>query len=480
MSQSEQGQIGSRKALLYTIIGRVFQIIAGLGTIKVMTAYLSKEQVGEYGLFVNIATLLTFVAFRPLNQYFCRRLYEWFESGNLTAVLKRYFGIQFFVGLVSIPIIAVAAGLISIHTTVPILSWAVVWSLWCFFSGIFNTSVPALNLLGYRLQWVINNSLGLSLCLAAAWITALVHPSAFYWTAALTFGFMLSAITSTFVLVRIARQRPRQPELLGKVVSLDFLIPATVAVGGIWIQFQAFRLFVLDFMSLGQYGLFTAGYNLAAGVMAAIEGLTAQYLQPFFYSALLPHVSDADKSKQWSIFAGIMITLTGATSLIAIAYGPMICNFLLSKEFKNAWPYFFVGIVIEGIRVVSGATSLGTHVTLEVQRSLRSYIAGIIALAVGMVLGRLFHSLAVFAVVIVTGCVAHIVVLSLDVSKHLMVTIAVPSKRYFVALGLTVSAFVISTMMGASFGLQLPLIGIASLLYIALMLDINAHFSLVN
>lgn len=480
MSQSGQGHIGSRTALLYTIIGRAFQIIAGLGTIKVLTAYLSKEQVGEYGLFLNIATLLTFVAFRPLNQYFNRRLYEWFESGNLVAALKRYIGIQFFIGLLSVPIIAIAAGLISIHATAPILSWAVIWSLWYFFSGIFNTSVPALNLLGHRLQWVINNSFGLSLCLAAAWIAALIKPSAFYWTTALTFGFMISAIVSTHQLVRIARQRPQKPDLLSKVISLDFLIPATVAVGGIWIQFQAFRLFVVDFMSLGEYGLFIAGYNLAAGLMAAIEGLTAQYLLPFFYSALLPRVSDADKSRQWSMFAGIMVTLTGATSLIAIAYGPLICNLLLSKDFKDAWPYFFVGIVIEGIRVISGAMSLGTHVTLEVQRSLRSYIAGAIALVLGMVLGKLFHSLSIFTVVIVLGCIAHLIVLSLDVSRHLNVVITIPSKKYLLGLGLIVCAFVVSTMIGASLGVQLPLIGIASLLYVMLMLDVNAHFSLVH
>src|SRR5215469_14985261 len=188
MSQSGQGQVGTRKALLYTIVGRVFQIFVGLGTIRVMTTYLSREQVGEYGLFLNIATLITFVSFRPLNQYFNRRLYEWFESGNLAVALRRYISVQFLVGLVSVPVIATAAGLISVHTTVPIFLWAVVWSLWCFVSGTFNTSVPALNLLGHRLQWVINNSLGLSLCLAAAWITALVKPSAFYWTAAQTFG----------------------------------------------------------------------------------------------------------------------------------------------------------------------------------------------------------------------------------------------------------------------------------------------------
>ena len=117
---NSKGQSNPKTALAYTIAGRIFQIGVGLGTLKVQTHYLSKEDVGEYGLFLNIATLLVFVTFRPLNQYFNRRLHEWFESGNLPPALKRLIGIQFILALASVPVIALSARIAAIHTATPI------------------------------------------------------------------------------------------------------------------------------------------------------------------------------------------------------------------------------------------------------------------------------------------------------------------------------------------------------------------------
>jgi O-antigen/teichoic acid export membrane protein len=477
---SDAGQTRTHTALFYTIVGRIFQIAIGLGTLKVQTLYLSKEQMGEYGLFLNIATLLVFVTFRPLNQYFNRRLHEWFENGNLSPALKRLIGIQFVLGLLSVPVIAVGAGLMSIHATSPIYAWAVVWACWYFFNSVFNTVVPAFNLLGYKQQWVAHNSLGLMFCLVLAWVAVLFKPNALNWTAALTLGFMLSSVIATRGLFRVARKFPHPSKRLDKVISLDFLIPATIAIGGTWIQFQSFRLFAADFMSLGEYGLFTAGYGLAAGVMAAFEGLAAQYLLPFFYASLGSRADNAFMGKQWSIFAGIMMTLTSATCLVAIAYGPLMCRLLLSNAFRDAWPYFFAGIFMEGVRVISGTTALGTHITMQVQRSLRSYLVGLVALAGGIALGKLFGSLAIFTAVLMAGCVAHLIVLSLDVSRHLRVPIAIPSLRYLIALFLVVAAFVLCAVMGFSLIMQGILMCLAAALYILLLLDVNSGFSLVK
>jgi O-antigen/teichoic acid export membrane protein len=477
---TDKGQNRTRAALFYTVAGRVFQIGIGLGTLKVQTLYLSKEQVGEYGLFLNIATLLVFVTFRPLNQYFNRRLHEWFESGNLSAALKRLIGIQFLLGLFSVPVIAAGAGLASIHTTTPVYAWAIVWACWYFFNSVFNTVVPTFNLLGYKQRWVAHNSTGLTLGLIIAWIVMLFRPNAFYWTAALALGFLLSSTIASLDLFIVAQKFPRQSKSLGEAAPLGFLIPATIAIAGTWIQFQSYRLFVVDFMSLGEYGLFTAGYGLAAGAMAAFEGLAAQYLLPFFYASMGARAVDESMGKQWSAFAGIMMTLTSATCLIAIAYGPLLCKFLLSNSFQNAWPYFFIGIIMEGARVVSGTTALGTHVTMQVQRSLRSYLVGLIALAAGFVLGQFFGSMAIFTAFLIAGCIVHLMVLTWDVSRHLRVRVALPSLRYLIALFVVVAGFVLCAAMSFSMVAQGILIALSTILYILLLLDVNSGFSLVR
>ena len=475
-----KGQNNTRIALIYTIAGRIFQIGVGLGTLKVQTHYLSREDVGEYGLFLNIATLLVFVTFRPLNQYFNRRLHEWFQTGNLPFALKRLIGIQFVLAFLSVPVIAIGARVASIHTATQIYAWAVVWACWYFFNSVFNTVVPAFNLLGLKERWVLHNSAGLALGLAIAWVAALFQPNAFYWTAALALGFLLSAIIASIDLFGVARKVPHKHKSLGKIAPWTFLAPATIAIAGTWIQFQSFRLFVVNFMPLAEYGLFTAGYGLAAGVMAAFEGLAAQYLLPFFYAGLGDRTDGTPMGKQWSAFAGIMVTLTTATCLIAFAYGPLLCKFLLSNAFQNAWPYFLVGIFMEGTRVISGMIALGTHVTMQVHHSLRSYLVGIFTITVGFALGHFFGSTAMFTAVVALGCVIHLAILAQDVSSHLHVRVQLPSQRYLVALLLMVAGSIFCVILGFGLLAQGILIALATILYILLLLDVNSEFSLVQ
>jgi len=477
---SSKGQSNAKTALAYTIAGRIFQIGVGLGTLKVQTHYLSKEDVGEYGLFLNIATLLVFVTFRPLNQYFNRRLHEWFESGNLPPALKRLIGIQFILALASVPVIALSARIAAIHTATPIYAWAIVWACWYFFNSVFNTVIPAFNLLGLKKRWVVHNSAGLALGLAIAWVAALFKPDAFYWTAALALGFLFSSIIASADLFGIARNVHCGSKPLGKVAPWGFLVPATLAIAGTWIQFQSFRLFIVDFMPLAEYGLFTAGYGLAAGLMAAFEGLAAQYLLPFFYAGLGDRADGTLAGKQWGAFAGTMITLTSATCLIAFAYGPLLCNFLLSNAFQNAWPYFFLGIFMEGTRVISGTTALGTHVTMQVHHSLRSYLVGIFAITAGFLLGHLLGSIATFTDVVVTGCIIHLVILTRDVSRHLNIPIQLPSLRYLMALLPVAAGSVLCVILGFSIVAQGILIALATVFYLLLLLDVNSEFSLVQ
>ena len=468
-----------KEALLYTIAGRIIQIIVGLGTLKVQTAYLAKEQMGEYGLFLNIATLIVFVSFRPLNQYFNRRLHGWFASGVLTKGLIRIIGVLLLFGVFSVPAIFLGAQVISVNSNSPIFVWALTWAAWYFFSSIFNTVVPAFNLLGDKRRWVVHNSLGLALCLLIAWLAVRIRPDALSWTLGLTLGFFLSSSAATMSLLRASQGTHREsgPEI---IIPLDFLIPATVAVGGIWIQFQAFRLFAVDFMPLGEYGLFTAGYGLAAGVMAAYEGLAAQYLLPFFYAGLNPSAGETSQNKQWSILAGTMMVLTAATCLIAIGFGPLMCRLLLADAFRNAWPYFFIGIIMEGARIVSGTTALGTHITMQVHRSLRSYIVGLLSLALGIFAGKTLGGFTTFTAIVMAGCFGHLAVLSWDVSRHLNAGLALPPVRYLLGLFVAVTAFVISLAMNIGLVAQGGLLAAASVFYILLMLDINAEFELAN
>lgn len=463
-------------ALFYTVGGRAVQIAVGIGTLKVQTAYLSKEQMGEYGLFLNLATLLIFLTIRPLLQYFSRRLHDWFSSGMLYPAFKRIVAIEFALGLASVPIIALLATLYTFETKTPLLVWAAIAGAWFFFYSLFNTIVPALNLLGFKRQWVIANSVGIISGLLLAWLTAAFYPTAPYWTLALTIGFALGVIVGGTALLRLM-PKIAQSDISTEVAPFSFLIPATIAVGGIWLQFQAFRLVSVDFMSLGEYGLFTAGYGLAAGIMAAFEGLAAQYLQPFFYSNLSSTSDKQMQSQYWSSFAGTMTALTAGTCLISAIFGPLLCRILLSATFKGAWPYFLIGMLIESARVISGSISLGTHVTMKVQHSLRSYIVGLVALAVGILAGKIFHNFTAFTLVLIAGSSIHLAIITWDVSRHLKVGITTPGWRHIAGLLLVTIVHFVFQYLNLGLIAEIATMAAATVIYLLLILKLNAAFS---
>lgn len=462
-----------RSDFFYTVFGRAIQIAVGLCTLRVQTTYLSRQEMGEYGLFINIATLLVFVAIRPLLQYFSRRLNEWFRDGGLRQALKKVVAIEFALGLASIPIIALCAVFYSVESKSPLLLWATVAGGWFFFYSLFNTIVPALNLLGYKSQWVTANSAGVVSGLAVAWLIMLAVPTAINWTLGITLGFAVGTIIAGAVLWRFVAPTPSsQP---GPVAPLSFLVPATIAVGGIWIQFQALRLLSADFMPLTEYGLFTAGYGLAAGIMAAFEGLAAQYLQPYFYANLSQTADPIAQGRHWSNFAGTMTVLTTGSLFMSAIFGSLLCKILLSGSFQGAWPYFLIGMLMESLRVISGGISLGTHVTLQVQRSLRSYIAGILALALGMLAGKIFHDFSAFAAVVIAGCVIHLAIIIYDVCHHLNVKLALPAIRPLVGLFFAMVAYFACVWQGMNIA-AITAMAASTALFMTLVLQLNTHF----
>jgi hypothetical protein len=150
---------------------------------------------------------------------------------------------------------------------------------------------------------------------------------------------------------------------------------------------------------------------------------------------------------------------------------------LLSNSFKTAWPYFFIGVFMEGVRVTSGAVALGTHVTMQVQRSLRSYIVGVGTLALGMAAGKIFNSFILFTAILATGCAGHLAVMLRDVSHHLNARMSFPAARYFVGLFLVTCVHFAGMVLGAGAILQVVVLAVGALLYALLLLNLNTEFS---
>ncbi|EGQ0034907.1 polysaccharide biosynthesis protein, partial [Escherichia albertii] len=80
----------NKKEIITLLIARALQILISLFTIRLMTSFLSNEQMGEYYIFLAIYMLASMGIINPIGQYVNRNTYLWWREGILTQYISRY------------------------------------------------------------------------------------------------------------------------------------------------------------------------------------------------------------------------------------------------------------------------------------------------------------------------------------------------------------------------------------------------------
>lgn len=339
---------------------------------RVLTTLLSKEEVGNYYLLLTVITLLNFVFFHPIRQYYSRHLIQWKRSHNLSNATVTLLLLRLIGGILS---------LLASFVIYKILGYGNYSSLFTFLTFIFlslvaenyEIFVAAVNTLGDRIRFTVFMVLTLTFGLVLSiLIVSFVSRSAMGWL----YGLIVSQIVSSFLLYKyvvkdstLSLDRIKSSIQKGYVTEVSlFIIPVTLTLFLQWGQSQFYRFIVETKYSLQVLATIGIGLSISGAVFSAVEGLATQFYNPI-YLRKITHASKEERARQWNELADYMLPIYVILMVFVIILSPYLTSLFVASKFYHAYVYTMFGAMIEFFRVV---TNLVYKVSLSEVKSFKT------------------------------------------------------------------------------------------------------------
>lgn len=327
------------RVLLMLGLGRGFQVLAGLITIRIATTMLSPGELGSMNQVMSLAILGTSTLLIPLGAYIARGCLDWIDAGVLSQRLGSYLRI----------VLAVALGLGSVawlmqrHFSL-VLGVTPLWvaglvALYTLGFALQTLGTSGLNLIGHRFLYVLFGNIAAwgGLLFAIWWSSYQSGPEV--WLLGIFCGFLLASL-SYMLFDRYARMSiPTHSAPLHKVLPFDwwtlfmFVGPQAVAFVFWWIQSQSYRFILSWVADITTVGLFAAGYMICSMPMQIFENLFNDFYSPTLFRALRGQNTEGI-ARAWSAYAAAYIPAVILFGAFLVGNATFMVKLLLGEQFQ--------------------------------------------------------------------------------------------------------------------------------------------------
>lgn len=408
--------------LIVVIVGRVLQILTSLLVLRLATNRLDPDEFGALNLLFISVMLMAFIFVNPIGMYINRRMHGWYERGLLNARLL--------LALAYLIPICVVSGLLAMladsvfdfdwKLSTPWVGGLIAFSLLCTTSN--QTLIPGLNMLERRVSWSILTLFSLWTGLAFAWYFTTTEPSANLWLLGIQCGSGIGAILSIPVFIRIGRRAPKprfdvwSREKIRIVWA--FVVPLAVAVSLNWFQFQSYRFFMGEIVSLEFLGFFAAGYAVSGGILVAFENSAQQFYYPIFYRRI-HQVPAEGRVKVWQEYVSGMIPLTWLTTVMILAAAQPLTMLLVDEKYHEVAPRFVItGAIVEFARALGNVYGLAAHSSMKTRVLFVPHLIGTVFVLVGVGVGGSWHPAASITLVLPFAAVMYLLTMHHVITRH--------------------------------------------------------------
>lgn len=327
------------RVLLMLGLGRGFQVLAGLITIRTATTTLSPGELGSMNQVMSLAILGTSALLIPLAAYIARGCLDWMDAGVLSQRLGSYLRI----------VLVVAVGLGSVAWVMQsdfsvVLGITPVWvaglvALYTLGFALQTMGTSGLNLIGHRFLYVLFGNIAAwgGLVFAIWWSRYQSGPQV--WLLGIFCGFLLSSL-SYVLFDRYARTSiPTHSSPLHSVLPFDwwtlfmFVGPQAVAFVFWWIQSQSYRFILSWVADITTVGLFAAGYMICSMPMQTFENLFNEFYSPTFFRALKGQDAEGI-ARAWSAYAAAYIPAVILFGAFLVGNAAFMVKLLLGEQFQ--------------------------------------------------------------------------------------------------------------------------------------------------
>jgi O-antigen/teichoic acid export membrane protein len=424
------------KDLVIIIIGRVLQIIIMLVSVRLLTTFLTPQEIGNYYIILAFLAFFNLVLLNPPGMYFSRHLLQWQKSKNLLNALIIFIGWMIVTAIIAIPISIAIYYWLGYETKFDLDLFLIYIVLAILISTLHRNVTGGCNTLGFRKEFVIYLIITLILGLAFSVTLVLYYlHSAFGWL----FGPVLAELLMLYMVFRFFVQKSAlslekirvtlTKERMKKV--LVFAVPIGATTFLMWGQNTAYR-FIVDYKySAEVLGYIAVGLGVSTAVFGALENIAMQYFSPIFLKKIL----DADRQQRadaWNGIAKQIVPIYIFTAVFTVVMAEVLINILVDKKFHDSYIYTMYGVGIEFFRVMTNLLTNVSQAEHRTTRTIKPYILGFL-ISVG-VLSMVDFGADYYYIPMVLGCAYVAVFLSMFVSMKRLLPIRIQVNLLKVAL----------------------------------------------
>lgn len=361
--------------LILVTVGRLTTALLALIGIRASTSLLGPELYGELALLVAIQLFCGLFLINPVAQHINLHTHAWWDEGSLGTRMKSYGKYILAVSLLG-GFIATLSGLEQPAIQQTCAAIAVISIV---AAGTWNaTSIPMLNMLGFRRESVILSIITAISCLVASITMTFLWRSATAWIAGQALGMLVGAIAARYVLHQQNQYMclsMRLP-LLSKHTLVTYCLPLCAATGLMWLQSSGYRFVINAYWGLASLGFMVVGLQIANQIFALVEAIFSQFLHPIFYRQISKQPDENIKSTTYSDMLNILAPLYFIIAGLIVMCAPYILQLLVSNEFQNASTFVILGVGIELCRVLGNLFGNASQITRKTSSLAVPYAAG--------------------------------------------------------------------------------------------------------
>ena len=370
------------KDLIIIITGRVLQIVIMLVSIRLLTTFLTPQEIGNYYIIVSLLAFFNLVLLNPPGMYFSRHLLQWQRSGNLLNSLFVFFSWMIIVSILSVPICTFVYYGFDYQSKFNLYAFLIYIVFAIIFSTLHRNVLSGSNTLGFRKEFVVY--LIITLIVGLTFSVSIVY---FYFNYALgwLFGVVLSEMTMLYIIFKFFIQGNKldikkikiklSKERIKKILIFSFPLGVTTFL--MWGQNTAYR-FIVDYnYSAEVLGYIAIGLGVSSAVFSSLESISMQYFSPIF----LKNILDANKQeriKAWNNMARQIVPIYILAAFFTLAMSEVLVNILVDNKFHDSYVYTMYGVGIEFFRVMTNLLTNVSQSEYDTTATIKPYLVGFI------------------------------------------------------------------------------------------------------
>ena len=350
------------KNISIIIIGRLIQIFVLVATLKLVTKYLTKEEVGIYYFYTGVITLLIGFFITPVGTYFNRNIFKIKESmANGVTFLLLF---RFLLTSIAISISGVIYFLLDFKSYIEIKDFLIL-VITALIGSNYITLTNSLNTLSKNLQFTVTLSSIVFFGLVASLLSIYVNDfKAYYWLLGLYISQILCIPIVIFLLVDgPVNKFDRYLLEMNFLKIIKFITPLSFVSLVIWLQTTGYRYIVENKFGVESLAYIALGLSISSSIFSAFESVLTQVFKPSFIKNISADESSENRVNQWNLMLNNIIPIYVFLSVFIISNYEVFPYFLLGNEYSSVGIYIVLGVFIEFCKVFKNHIGLIGHAT---------------------------------------------------------------------------------------------------------------------